>query len=95
RIAIVPIGYADGLSRKLGNGRGKLFVNDRPAEIVGDVCMDMCMIDITDIPANEGDDVIVFGAENSISNFAADMETIPYEVLTSVSRRVKRVYYQE
>jgi alanine racemase len=95
RIATVPIGYADGLSRKLGNGRGKLFVNDCSAKIVGNVCMDMCMIDITDIPANEGDDVIVFGAENSISNFAADMETIPYEVLTSVSRRVKRIYYQE
>jgi alanine racemase len=95
RIATVPIGYADGLSRKLGNGRGKLFVNGSYASIVGNVCMDMCMIDITDIAAEEGDDVIVFGTEYPILKFADDMETIPYEVLTSVSRRVKRVYYQE
>lgn len=94
-IATVPIGYADGLNRKLSNGRGKLFINGHFAEIVGNVCMDMCMLDITEIPANEGDDVIVFGAEIPISEFAASMETIPYEVLTSVSRRVKRVYYQE
>jgi Alr-MurF fusion protein len=94
-IATVPIGYADGLNRILGNGRGKLFLNGYYAEIVGNICMDMCMIDITDIPTNEGDDVIVFGQEIPISDFAATMETIPYEVLTSVSRRVKRVYYQE
>lgn len=95
RTATIPIGYADGLNRKLGNGRGKLFVNGRFANIVGNICMDMCMIDVTDIHAEEGDDVIVFGPEYPISEFAADMETIPYEVLTSVSRRVKRVYYQE
>ena len=94
-IATVPIGYADGLNRILGNGNGKLFVNGQLAEIVGNICMDICMLDITDIPANEGDDVIVFGAEISISKLAADMNTIPYEVLTSVSRRVKRIYYQE
>jgi alanine racemase len=94
-IATIPIGYADGLNRILGNGRGKLFLNGHYAEIVGNICMDMCMIDITDIPANEGDDVIVFGPEMPISKFAAAMETIPYEVLTGVSRRVKRVYYQE
>ena len=94
-IATVPIGYADGLNRILGNGKGKLFVNGHLAEITGNICMDMCMLDITDIPANEGDDVIVFGAEIPISKLAADMNTIPYEVLTSVSRRVKRIYYQE
>ena len=94
-IATIPIGYADGLHRNLSNGKGKLFVNGQLANIVGNICMDMCMIDITDIPANEGDDVIVFGNEYSISKFANDMKTIPYEVLTSVSRRVKRVYYQE
>jgi len=94
-IATVPIGYADGLNRILGNGKGKLFVNGQLAPIVGNICMDMCMLDITDIPANEGDDVIVFGAEIPISKLAADMNTIPYEVLTSVSRRVKRIYYQE
>ncbi|MFH1320391.1 MAG: bifunctional UDP-N-acetylmuramoyl-tripeptide:D-alanyl-D-alanine ligase/alanine racemase [Bacteroidota bacterium] len=95
KIAIVPIGYADGLSRKLSNGKGKIFVNGRFAPITGDICMDMCMIDITDIPANEGDEVIIFGKDYPITEFAKDMETIPYEVLTSVSGRVKRVYYQE
>ena len=95
QIATVPIGYADGLSRKLSNGRGKMTVNGKPAPIVGNVCMDMCMIDITDIPCAEGDEVIVFGEGYSITEVARDLETIPYEVLTNVSRRVKRIYYQE
>lgn len=95
RIAIVPIGYADGLSRRLGNGKGKMTVNGKQAPIVGNVCMDMCMIDITNITANESDEVIVFGKEYPITQFAKDAETIPYEVLTSLSRRVKRVYFQE
>jgi alanine racemase len=95
RIATVPIGYADGLSRKLSNGAGKMIVKGKPAPIIGNVCMDMCMIDITDIPANENDEVIVFGDANSITEVAKDIGTIPYEVLTNVSRRVKRVYYQE
>jgi alanine racemase len=95
QIATVPIGYADGLSRKLSNGKGKMMVNGMPAPIVGNVCMDMCMIDITDIPCSEGDEVIVFGDGYSITEVAKDLDTIPYEVLTNVSRRVKRVYYQE
>lgn len=95
RIATVPIGYADGLSRRLGNGRGKMFVNGYPAPIVGNVCMDMTMLDVTDVSANEGDEVIVFGDHYPISELAKDMDTIPYEVLTSVSRRVKRVYYHD
>ena len=95
RIATVPIGYADGLNRKLSNGRGKMFVNGKAAPIVGNVCMDMCMIDITDANASEGDEVIVFGSNYSITEVAKDLDTIPYEVLTNVSRRVKRVYYQE
>ncbi len=95
QIATVPIGYADGLSRKLSNGVGKMIVNGKPAPIIGNVCMDMCMIDITTINANENDEVIVFGDANPISNVAKDGGTIPYEVLTNVSRRVKRVYYQE
>lgn len=94
-IATVPIGYADGLSRKLGNGKGKMIVHGKPAHVVGNVCMDMCMIDISGIPANEGDEVIVFGKEYPIVEVAQDLDTIPYEVLTNVSRRVKRVYYQE
>ncbi|MDQ3046967.1 MAG: bifunctional UDP-N-acetylmuramoyl-tripeptide:D-alanyl-D-alanine ligase/alanine racemase [Bacteroidota bacterium] len=95
QIATVPIGYADGLSRKLSNGKGKMMVKGQAAPIVGNVCMDMCMIDITDIKANENDEVIVFGDANSITEVAKDIGTIPYEVLTNVSRRVKRVYYQE
>jgi alanine racemase len=95
QIATVPIGYADGLSRKLSNGNGKMVVKGALAPIVGNVCMDMCMIDITDINANENDEVIVFGEAYPITEVAKDIGTIPYEVLTNVSRRVKRVYYQE
>jgi Alr-MurF fusion protein len=95
KIATVPIGYADGLSRKLSNGKGKMFIKGKAAPIVGNVCMDMCMIDITDINANENDEVIVFGEAYPITEVAKDIGTIPYEVLTNVSRRVKRVYYQE
>jgi alanine racemase len=95
RIAIIPIGYADGLSRRLGNGRGKLLINGKLAPIVGNVCMDMCMADITGINAGEGNEVIVFGKGRSIIQLAKEMETIPYEVLTSISKRVKRVYYHE
>ncbi len=94
-IAIVPIGYADGLDRKLSNGRGRLYVKGKPAPFVGSICMDMCMIDITDIDVNEGEDVVVFDSEHPITELAQDLDTIPYEVLTSISRRVKRVYYHE
>jgi alanine racemase len=94
-IATVPIGYADGLSRKLSNGKGKMLVRGKFAPVVGNVCMDMCMIDITAIAATEGDEVIVFGEDYPITQIARDLGTIPYEVLTNVSRRVKRVYYQE
>ena len=94
-IAIVPIGYADGLNRKLGNGRGKLLIKGKFAPTIGDICMDMCMVDITEIDAQEGEEVIVFGENYSVTEFAKDLETIPYEVLTSISRRVKRVYYHE
>jgi alanine racemase len=94
-IATIPIGYADGLSRKLSGGRGKILVNGKLAPIVGNVCMDMCMVDITGIPAAEGDEVIVFSEHYPILQIAKDLDTIPYEVLTSVSRRVKRVYWQD
>jgi alanine racemase len=95
RIAILPIGYADGLSRKLGNHRGKVMINNTFAPIIGNVCMDMIIVDVTNIDASEGDDVIIFGPEYPINELAAQLETIPYEVLTGVSRRVKRVYYHE
>lgn len=95
RIATVPIGYADGLSRRLSNGKGKMIIKGKSAPIVGNVCMDMCMLDITDIQCSEGEEVIVFGSEYSAYEIARDMDTIPYEVFTGISRRVKRVYFQE
>ena len=94
-IATIAIGYADGFSRRLGNGKGKMLLNGKLASVVGNVCMDMCMIDITNIPAKEGDEVMIFGAEYPIANLAEDMDTIPYEILTTVSQRVKRVYFHE
>ncbi len=91
-IAILPIGYADGLDRKLSNGVGHVIINNKKAPFVGNICMDMCMVDVTDIIANEGDEVIIFGKEISINEIAKKLGTIPYEILTSVSQRVKRVY---
>jgi len=95
RIAIIPIGYADGFDRKLGNGVGEVLINGQRAKVIGNVCMDLVMIDVTNIVANEGDVVEIFGDHLTISEVAGWLKTIPYEVLTSVSRRVKRVYFQE
>jgi len=95
RIATVPIGYADGLSRRLSNGKGKMIVQGKQASIVGNVCMDMCMLDISGIQCVEGDEVLVFGEQYPISLLAKDMDTISYEVFTGISRRVKRVYFHE
>jgi alanine racemase len=94
-IATLPIGYADGLNRRLSNGLGKVMVNGKLAPIVGNISMDTCMIDVTDINTKEGDEVIVFGDTPSIIDIAKSLGTIPYEVLTSISRRVKRIYIQE
>lgn len=94
-IGAIPIGYADGLDRHLGNGVGWVLVNGKRAPIVGNVCMDVCMIDLTDINAKEGDEVTIFGDGLSINEVAQWLGTIPYEVLTSISRRVKRIYYKE
>ncbi|MBN1462795.1 MAG: bifunctional UDP-N-acetylmuramoyl-tripeptide:D-alanyl-D-alanine ligase/alanine racemase [Paludibacteraceae bacterium] len=94
-IGVIPIGYADGYDRKLGNGVGKVLVNGKLAPVVGNVCMDICMIDLTGISAKEGDTVVLFGQGNSINKIANSLQTIPYEVLTGISRRVKRVYYKE
>ena len=95
RIGIVPIGYADGLSRLLGNGNGTFYVHNKPVKIVGDICMDMCMLDLTEVEATEGDTVVIFDAEHDINDIARACQTIPYEIMTRVSQRVKRVYYQE
>ncbi|MCQ2300048.1 MAG: bifunctional UDP-N-acetylmuramoyl-tripeptide:D-alanyl-D-alanine ligase/alanine racemase [Bacteroidales bacterium] len=95
RIAIIPIGYADGLSRRLGYERGKVTIAGREAPIIGSICMDMCFVDVTGIPCQEGDDVIIFGDARLLNQMSEAADTIPYEVLTSVAPRVKRVYYQE
>jgi alanine racemase len=95
RIAALPIGYADGLNRHLGNGNAYCLVQGKPAPYVGNICMDVCMIDVTDIDCNEGDPVIVFGDDLPVTYLSDKLGTIPYEVLTSVSSRVKRVYYQD
>jgi alanine racemase len=93
--ATIPIGYADGLSRRHGNRKGHIMVQGRPAPIIGSVCMDMVMVDVTGIPCQEGEEVIIFGEGYPITDFARNAETIPYEVLTGISGRVKRVYFQE
>lgn len=92
RIAALPIGYADGLDRRLGNYRGYCLVNGCRAPYVGNICMDVCMIDVTGIPCQEGDTAVIFGAELSPSVLASQLDTIPYEIFTSVSNRVKRIY---
>jgi alanine racemase len=95
KIAIIPIGYADGYSRRLGVGNGRVWVNGHFAPVIGSICMDMTMIDITGISAKEGDEIEVFGDHVTIQELATKMDTIPYEVLTGISPRVKRVYIQE
>lgn len=95
RIAAIPIGYADGLNRHLGNGHGYCIVNGRKAPYVGNICMDVCMIDVTDIPCAEGDRVEIFGPQLPVTQLAEWLDTIPYEVLTGISTRVKRLYYSE
>ncbi len=93
RIAALPIGYADGLNRHLGNGRAYCLVNGKPAPYIGNICMDVSLIDVTDIPCREGDTAIIFGRDLPVTQLAETLGTIPYEVLTSVSSRVKRVYF--
>jgi alanine racemase len=96
RIATVRIGYADGYSRKLGRGRGSMWLNGQLAPVIGDVCMDMTMIDITKIQdVQVGDKVEVFGAHINVAQVAEWAETIPYEILTSIGQRVKRIYLQD
>ena len=94
-IATVRIGYADGYPRMLSNGIGKMWVNGKRVPVIGNVCMDMTMLDITGIDANEGDEVIVFGEQLPVSELAKWAQTIPYEILTGISQRVKRVYFEE
>jgi alanine racemase len=95
RIAIIPIGYADGLNRALSNRKAQVIINGKRASIIGNICMDMCMVDISIIDAQEGDEVIVWDTQKHILDIAGSLNTIAYEVLTNVSQRVKRVFVQE
>jgi alanine racemase len=94
-LATIAIGYADGFSRRLSGGVGEVMIAGRRAKIMGNVCMDMTMVDITGIEANEGDEVIIFGESSPIQEIANKIQTIPYEILTSVSERVKRVFVSD
>lgn len=95
RIAIIPIGYADGFNRRLGTGNGEVLIAGHRCPVVGNVCMDLTMIDVTDTDAKEGDTVLIFGDELPVHELSDKLDTIPYEVLTSISPRVKRVYIKE
>jgi len=91
RTATLPLGHADGIGRQYGNGKGSVLINGKEAPIIGNVCMDMIMIDVSNIECNEGDEVILFGKGHSAETFAAGANTISYEVLSGISQRVKRV----
>src|SRR5476651_2267640 len=96
KIATVRIGYADGYLRAFGNGVGKMLVKGVLVPTVGNVSMDMCMLDVSEVPnVKEGDEVIVFNEQYKIEELAKQINTIPYEILTNVSQRVKRVYFYE
>lgn len=95
RIAIIPIGYADGFNRHLGYEKGRVVISGHEVPIIGSICMDMCFVDVTGVECSEGDPVILFGEGDLLQRNAAAAGTIPYEMLTSVSPRVKRVYFQE
>ena len=95
QIGVVPIGYADGLKRQLGNGNACFYVNGKAAPIIGNICMDMCMIDLTGINCKENDTAILFDENYPVERIAEACNTIPYEILTSISQRVKRIYFQE
>jgi len=95
KIATIPIGYADGISRSWGQGVGYVLINNKPAEIIGSICMDMLMVDITHIDCKEGNAVIIFGENPTVNFMAKQLNTISYEILTSISQRVKRVFFRE
>ena len=95
RIATIPLGYADGFNRRLGRGVGEVYINGKRVPTVGNICMDLFMADVTDVDCKIGDKVEIFGDHVTATEIADKLDTIPYEVLTSVSTRVKRIYYRE
>ena len=94
-IAVIPIGYADGLRRQLSQGQWQLLINDNLVPIVGNICMDMCMVDVSNIKVKIGDNVQIFGPKNSVFEMSKTLNTIPYEIISSISSRVHRVYIEE
>ncbi|MBK8951350.1 MAG: alanine racemase [Chitinophagaceae bacterium] len=95
-IATIRIGYADGYPRRLGSGAGKVWIREQLAPVIGTVCMDMFMVDVTDVPGvMEGDEVVIFGEPLPVNQVARWAHTIPYEIMTGISQRVKRVYFEE
>ncbi|MDR3217593.1 MAG: bifunctional UDP-N-acetylmuramoyl-tripeptide:D-alanyl-D-alanine ligase/alanine racemase [Dysgonamonadaceae bacterium] len=95
RIACLPVGYADGLDRRLGNGNFAVTIKGVKCPIVGNICMDICMVDVSGVAVEEGETAVIFGEETSIGAVAAQLQTIPYEILTAISPRVKRIYFKE
>ncbi|MGM0579940.1 MAG: alanine racemase C-terminal domain-containing protein [Bacteroidota bacterium] len=95
KTATISIGYADGFNRKFSQGIGKVMINGKLAPVIGNVCMDMTMVDVSNINCSAGDEVIIFGEKPNISDLASAIDTIPYEILTNISERVKRVFYTE
>ena len=95
RIATIPVGYADGIDRHFGNGHINMLVNGTLCPTVGNICMDVCMIDVTDAQCKVGDQIEIFGRNIPVAELAKVRDTIPYEILTSISERVKRVYFRE
>jgi alanine racemase len=95
KVATIPIGYADGISRQWGNEVGFVTIKNKKATILGSICMDMLMVDVTEVDCKEGDEVVIFGESPTVNYIAEKLQTIPYEILTSISQRVKRVFYRE
>ncbi|HTO36411.1 MAG TPA: alanine racemase, partial [Flavobacterium sp.] len=95
RVATIPIGYADGIRRMWGSNGGYVTIQKQKAPIIGSICMDMLMVDVTDIPCVEGNQAIIFGSLPSVFEIAEALQTIPYEILTGISHRVKRIFYRE
>lgn len=95
KTATIPIGHADGISRAYGNEKGWVTIHDKKAPIIGNVCMDMLMVNITDIDCKEGDEVVVFGEKNTAENLSENINSISYELLTAISQRVKREFHRK
>ena len=94
-IATIPAGYADGIDRHLGCGNASFSLNGNRVKTIGNICMDMCMLDVTGVPVQVGDTVTIFGEDPTVNELASILGTIPYEVLTSVPRRIERVVVKD